>query len=211
MMAQTEALIELAGQPVVLTYSSITAEYEALRRRAVVVNRSHRLRMRFAGAKAGEVLTGLVTNDVTALAPGQGQYAAALSAKGKVVADVRILALEDGFLTDTSPRARDGWAGVVRKYVNPRLAKYTDESASLSSLGIYGVQARYAVEQVTGIGHSALAILQPYAHVTVARHGASIIVMRSPDLGLEGYDLFVGADSFSKLWDASVSARATPA
>ena len=210
-MAQTEALIELAGQPVVLTYSSITAEYEALRRRAVVVNRSHRMRMRFAGAKAGEVLTGLVTNDVTALAPGQGQYAAALSAKGKVVADIRILALEDGFLTDTSPRARDGWAGVVRKYVNPRLSKYSDESASLSTLGIYGVQARYVVEQITGIGHSALAILQPYAHVSVARQGASIIVMRSPDLGLEGYDLFVAADAFSKLWDASVSAHATPA
>jgi len=210
-MAQTEALIELAGQPVVLSYSSVSAEYEALRRRAVVVNRSHRSRMKFAGAKAGEVLTGLVTNDVTALTPGQGQYAAALTAKGKVVADVRILALEDGFLTDASPRAREGWNGVVRKYVNPRLSKYTDESASLSSLGIYGVQARYVVEEITGIGHSALAILQPYAHVTVARDGASMIVMRSPELGLEGYDLFVPADAFSKVWDASIAAHATPA
>src|SRR6059058_3541470 len=101
-MAQTEALIELAGQPVVLTYSSITAEYEALRRRAVVVNCSHRLRMRFSGVKAAEVLTGLLTNDVTALAPGQGQYAAALTAKGKVIADLRVLALEDSILTDRS-------------------------------------------------------------------------------------------------------------
>jgi len=113
-MAQTEALIELAGQPVVLSYSSVSAEYEALRRRAVVVNRSHRSRMKFAGAKAGEVLTGLVTNDVTALTPGQGQYAAALTAKGKVVADVRILALEDGFLTDASPRARAPLLRAVR-------------------------------------------------------------------------------------------------
>src|SRR5712691_8722023 len=210
-MTQTEAVVDLAGQTVVLTYSSVTAEYEALRRRAVVVNRSHRLRMRFAGAKASEVLTALVTNDVTALTPGQGQYAAPLTAKGKVVADVRILALEDGFLTDASPRAREGWYGVVLKYVNPRLSKYTDESTSLSSLGIYGVQARYVVEEITGIGHSALAILQPYAHVTVAREGASMIVMRSPELGLEGYDLFVPADAFSRVWDASISAHATPA
>src|SRR6184192_1917110 len=101
-MVQTEALIELAGQAVVLTYSSIAAEYEALRRRAIVVNRSHRARVRFGGAKAGEVLTGLLTNDVTALSAGQGQYAAALTAKGKVVADLRVLALEDGFLTDAS-------------------------------------------------------------------------------------------------------------
>src|SRR5207247_2526724 len=164
---QTEALIELAGQHVVLSYSSVAAEYEALRRRAIVVNRSHRARMRFAGAKAGEVLTGLVTNDVTTLTPGQGQYAAALNAKGKVIADVRILALEDGFLTDAPPRAREGWFATIKKYVNPRLAKYADESASLLCFGVFGVQARYVVEQMTGIGHSALALLQPYAHVSV--------------------------------------------
>ena len=210
-MAQTEALIDLAGQAVVLTYSSITAEYEALRRRAILVNRSHRHRMRFVGAKAAEVLTGLVTNDVTALKPGEGQYAAALTPKGKVVADLRILALEDGFLVDASPRARDGWAATVRKFVNPRLAKYSDESSSLLSLGVFGVQARYVVEQITGIGHSALAILPPYSHVTVARDAATTIVMRAPDLELEGYDLFVPAETFQQTWDAAMAARATQA
>src|SRR2546423_4587213 len=113
----TETLVDLAGQSVVLTYSSVTAEYEALRRRAIVVNRTHRGRMRFTGAKASDVLNGLVTNDVSTLAPGQGQDAAALTAKGKVVADLRILALESGFLTDASARSREGWTGIVRKYV----------------------------------------------------------------------------------------------
>jgi folate-binding protein YgfZ len=215
----TEALIDVGGQPVVLTYSSVTAEYEALRRRAIVVNRSHRARMVFSGAKAGEVLTGLVTNDVGALAAGQGQYAAALTPKGKVVADLRILRLEgDRYLTDVSPRARDAWFGIARKFVNPRLAKYCDETFALHSLGIFGAQARYVVEQITGIGHSALALLVPYAHVTVTREerqgaggSASITVMRSPDLGIEGYELFLPAERFQWAWDSAVSARATPA
>jgi tRNA-modifying protein YgfZ len=210
-MTQTEALIDLAGQPVVLTYSSVAAEYEALRRRAIVVNRSHRARMRFTGAKAAEVLTGLVTNDVSALSPGQGQYAAALTAKGKVVADLRILATEDGFLTDVSARAKEGWLTTVRKYVNPRLSKYSDDSASQQTLGVFGVQARYVVEQMTGIGHSALALLGPYAHVTVATESGPMLVMRSPDLFLEGYDFFVPAEQFQRMWDTAVSARATPA
>src|SRR5688500_1127021 len=85
-----ETMVDLAGQNVVLSYAGIESEYEALHRRAIVVNRSHRARMRFAGDKAAEVLTGLVTNDVTSLQVGQGQYAAALTAKGKVVADLRI-------------------------------------------------------------------------------------------------------------------------
>jgi tRNA-modifying protein YgfZ len=209
-MPTTEALIELAGRSVVLTYSSVAAEYEALRRRAIVVNLSHRGRMRFAGAKAADVLTGLVTNDVGALLPGQGQYATALTAKGKVVADVRILRYEDSFLTDTSPRSREGWHAIVRKYVNPRLAKYVDETASLQTLGVYGAQARYVVEQMTGVGHSALAILPAYSHVSIEREDVPIVVMRSPDLEIEGYDLFVPAESFSRLWDAALAARATP-
>src|SRR5688572_5371963 len=210
-MTQTEALVDLAGHAVVLTYSSAAAEYEALRRRAIVVNRSHRARMRFTGAKAGDVLTGLLTNDVGALLPGQGQYAAALTAKGKVVADLRVLRLEDGYLTDASPRSREGWNGIVKKYVNPRLATYVDESASLQALGVFGAQARYVVEQITGIGHSALALLPAYSHVQVANHGATMIVMRAPELELEGYELFVPAEHHGTVWDAAIAARATPA
>jgi folate-binding protein YgfZ len=210
-MVQTEAVTELGGQNVVLSYSSVAAEYEALRRRAIVVNRSHRSRLRFGGTKAGDVLTGLLTSDVNALLPGQGQYAAALTAKGKVVADLRVLRLEGGFITDASPRARDGWLGIVRKYVNPRLATHIDESASMLALGVFGAQARYVVEQITGVGHSALALLPPYSHVSVTSDGATTIVMRSPDLELEGYELFVPADRFSEVWDAAIHARATPA
>lgn len=208
-MASTEASVELGGQSVVLAYSSAAAEYEALRRRAIVVNRSHRGRMRFTGEKAVDVLNGLVTNDVGALGAGQGQYAAALTAKGRVVADMRLMRTDDGFVTDVPARARDAWSAIVRKYVNPRLAKYSDETAALQVVGVYGSQARYVVEQMTGIGHTALALLAPYHHVTVAAMQA--IVLRSPDLGVEGYDLFVPAERFQATWDAAVAARATPA
>src|SRR5687768_1337165 len=210
-MVQTEASVELAGQNVVLAYTGAAAEYEAQRRRAIVVNRSHRGRMRFTGEKAADVLTGLVTNDVGALSVGQGQYAAALTAKGRIIADLRLLRTEDSFIADVSPRARDAWHAVVRKYVNPRLAKYTDESASLSVVGIYGTQARYVVEQMTGVGQTALELLGPYAHVSVSTGRTETIVMRSPDLGVEGYDLFVPADRYQTTWDSAVAARATPA
>lgn len=205
-----ESMVELAGQNVVLSYSGIESEYDALHRRAIVVNRSHRARMRFIGEKAADVLTGLVTSDVTSLLPGQGQYAAALTAKGKVVADVRILRLADSFLTDVSARARDGWFNIVRKYVNPRLSKYTDESAAVQSIGVFGTQARYVVEQMTGIGHSALSLLLPYAQATIVVDGAPSIVMRSPELGVEGYELLFPAERYPSVWDAAIAARATP-
>src|SRR5438105_7764378 len=86
---------EIGGRSVVLSYAGVATEYEALHRLAVAFDRSHRGRLRFSGAKAGEMLTGLVTNDVTALATGQGQYAAALTPKGKIIADLRIFHEED--------------------------------------------------------------------------------------------------------------------
>jgi folate-binding protein YgfZ len=210
-MSPTTTTIQLAGQSVVLTYTNVGAEYEALRRRAIVVDRSHRGRMRFGGANAADVLTGLVTSDVAALAPGQGQYAVALSPKGKIVSDMRILRTETDFITDASPRSRDGWSAIVKKYVNPRLSKYTNESDTLREIGVYGVQARHVVEHMTGVGASALGIMPSYAHVLVVMDGASMIVMRSPDLEIEGFDFFVPAASYEGVWAAAVSARATPA
>jgi len=210
-MTQTQSTVDLAGRSVVLTYSGVTEEYEALHRRAIVVDRSHRGRMRFAGEKSADALNGLLTNDVGTLASGQGLYAAALTPKGKVIADLRVLRLEHDFLVDVSPRARDGWTSVVRKYVNPRLSKYSDETDTQRVLGLFGTQARYVAEEVTGIGHSALGILLPYAHVTIQRDGVDVLVMRSPDFGVEGYELFVPGDSFDRFWELATKAHATPA
>ena len=78
--ADPAAVGEIGGRSVVLSYAGVATEYEALHRHAVVFDRSHRGRMRLSGATAGEMLTGLVTNDVLSLASGQGQYAAALEA-----------------------------------------------------------------------------------------------------------------------------------
>ena len=205
-----ESIVDLAGHNVVVAYSGVDSEYEALHRRSIVVNRSHRGRLAFTGEKAAEVLTGLVTSDVTSLMPGQGQYAAALTAKGKVVADLRILRLEDRYVTDVSARARAGWFNIVKKYVNPRLAKYSDESTVLHSIGVFGAQARYVVEQMTGIGHSALSLLLPYHHASVAVDGGLMIVMRSPEIGVEGYELLFPAERYAMVWDAAIGARATP-
>src|SRR5207249_11070042 len=126
---------EIGGRSVVLSYAGVATEYEALRHHAIVVDRSHRGRLRISGAKAGEMLTGLVTNDVLSLAPGQGQYAAALTPKGKIIADLRIFRDESSLLVDAPPRANESWMSTVRKYVNPRLAAYSDESATLRDVG----------------------------------------------------------------------------
>lgn len=202
------ALEAIAGRPVVLTYTSVAAEYAALRQRTAVIDRSQRARLRLSGPKAAEMVSGLVTNDTQALQPGQGQYAAALSPKGKIVADVRIFVQEDGVLTDTGARAGNGWREMVKKYVNPRIAPHADESETTRCLGVFGPTAHHTVEAMTGINASALGVLPAYSHVRVQLDGASIMVARTPELQVPGFEFFMPAAAFDALWQRGLDAGA---
>ena len=140
------------------------------------------------GAKAAEALNGLVTNDVLKLAPGAGCYAAALTAKGKIVADMRILAREFGFDVITETRAADGWREMLRKYVNPRLATYR-EVPDVSTVTMAGELSADIAAAVFHIDTRELRALAPHHHVRVAE----VAIIRDPRLGMESYDI-VGID-----------------
>lgn len=198
-------------------FSSVDDEYAAIRGGAAVVDRSARMRMLVGGAQAAETLTGLVTNDVAALKPGSGQYAAALTAKGKVIADVRIFARADDFLVDTSAGAGPGFTAMIRKFVNPRLARYADVSAVLRTIGVFGPRAHDVLGAAfDGAGPrdttvSALRGLLEYQHLGVSVGGASVHVAKVPDLGGEGFDCFVPVEVADLLWTRLVAAHALPA
>lgn len=205
------ALGDVGGRSVVLAYGSVAAEYEALHTRAALFDRSHRGRLRVLGARAAEMVAGLVTNDVSALAPGQGCYAAALTAKGKIVADLRIFVQEDGVFVDAPPRATDAWAAMVKKFVNPRIAAHVDETARLRDLGVFGPNARHVMSALTGVPSPALSALAPYSHLALEIDGQAVMLARVPDLSVDGFELIVPAEMHPALWARAVDAGAAPA
>ena len=204
-------VLEVGWHNVVLSYAGVAEEYRRMHSAAVVVDRSHRGRMRFFGEKSGEALTGLVTSDVLAIQPGHGGYAAALSAKGRIIADMRILAGLGFYLVDTPAKAWPGFLAMVKKYVNPRVSGYRDESHAIRDLGVFGPRSREIVESLTGANADALSALAPYHHLSVTIDGLPIIVLRSPDVAVEGYELFVPFELFDSLWRNAIDAGASPA
>ena len=178
--------------------------YASLQHGALVVDRSDRLRMQILGDKAAETLTGLVTNDVLALSPGHGQYAAALTPRGKVLADLRIFRRDDGLLVDVSPAAAPGFAGMIRKFVNPRLAKYQDVSGEIGDVGIFGSAATEVIR--SNFPDAGISSDMPlYAHHTFEVDGTPLMIARIPDFGVIGYDVIGPRDALevvrSKLLD----------
>jgi folate-binding protein YgfZ len=204
-------MTDIGGQQVVMSYADVGKEYHALRTDAIVVDRSHRGRTRFFGEKAADALTGLVTNDVAALHPGHGQYGAALTAKGKIVADLRIFAGDGWYLVDSAPRATAAWFAMVRKYVNPRVSGYRDDSHPVRDIGVFGPRARSIVALLTGADEAVLGELPAYGHVSATIGATTVTVARAPDIGVEGYDLFVPFEIFDDVWAAAVTAGASPA
>ncbi len=73
-------------------------EYAAARESAVYVKRDQPGVLALLGDDAAEFLQGQVTNDIESLTPGQGAYAALLTPKGKMRADMRILRTERGVM-----------------------------------------------------------------------------------------------------------------
>lgn len=187
---------------------------------ALLFDRGDRLLMQFTGPKAAESLTGLVTNDVLALRGGDGLYACALTAKGRIIADVRILAVvgEDGametLLVDANAAAGVGFAAMIRKYVNPRTARYTDLSMAMSCLTVTGDGA-LAVLQALADAPERLEPLvagERFTHREVSVGGISARVVRLPDLGTTpAFDVHVTSEHAAALSVALISAGAQAA
>jgi tRNA-modifying protein YgfZ len=183
-----------------------------------VFDRSARLRMQFSGAKAAESLTGLVTNDVLALRGGDGIYACALTPKGRIIADVRIFAsvgadaTVETFHVDANDAAGVGFAAMIKKYVNPRLAKYVNVTDSTSCLTLSGPGSSSTLRRV--LGDAALfaddSATTPFAHQQVMLGSASVRVARVPDLGRsDTFDLFCTRQDSAELLAQLTAAGAT--
>lgn len=107
----------------------------------LLIDRSDRGRLALTGADRKAFLNGQVTNDVEALAPGEGCYAAFLTHKGKMLGDLRILDLgppEDELLLDTERVALQPLFDLIRRFSlghDVELHKRTLESGLLSLVG----------------------------------------------------------------------------
>jgi tRNA-modifying protein YgfZ len=125
----------------VLGMSSIapaSSDYRSATEACGLLDRSERGKLALTGADAKSFLQGQVTNDVEALSPGQGCYAAFLTPKGKMLGDLRILDAGDEILLDTERVALQELFNMIRRFsigFDVELHKRTLERGLLSLLG----------------------------------------------------------------------------
>jgi folate-binding protein YgfZ len=122
----------------------LDAQYRQLREECGLLDRSKRGKLIVSGGEAAEYLQGQLTNDVEALAPGEGQYAALLDRKGHMQADMLVLRTSaEEIWIDTEPEALAPALRHLEMYKIGRdvaIADLTAERAILSLIGPRSVE-----------------------------------------------------------------------
>jgi folate-binding protein YgfZ len=184
---------------------TLQEDFRTLQEGCGLLDRSERGKLALSGTGAVEFLNGQVTNELADLKPGEGRYAAHLTHKGKMLGDLRILAVvspEDGsleLLLDTERVALQGLFDMIRRFkigYEVELHKRTLERGMLSLIGP-------RAEEVSGAGELGAA---EHANASVEIDGVSAHAVRT-DVGI---DLICTAEDTQALSEALQACGARP-
>src|SRR3954451_13991861 len=112
--------------------------YAAMTEAVALVDRAESGKLALTGPEAKAFLNGQLTNDIEALEPGEGCYAALLTHKGKMLADLRVIDTTDELLLLCERSALQPLFDALRRFkigFDCELHKRTLERDLLSLIG----------------------------------------------------------------------------
>jgi folate-binding protein YgfZ len=185
------------------TTGGLAEQVKAVRQGAGVADLSDRGKVRITGRDRATWLHGMTTNEVQSLQPGEGNYGAFLTNRGKMLGDYRLVVCEDFLLFDTEPEVRDSLPATLDRYLISEDAAILPEHDAWALLGVFGTGSGSALATALGADLPPLALY----HSTLV---ADVIVARQNRTGEEGYDVWAPAQEGQGLYDALVAAGAAP-
>ncbi|HSI81646.1 MAG TPA: folate-binding protein [Solirubrobacterales bacterium] len=155
----------------------LDAEYRALREATGFLTRANRGLVSVTGPEAAELLQGQLTNDVLALEPGQGCYAALLNRKGQMQADMRVLRLAaDELWLDAELDTVEAIVRHMQMFGVGREAQADDASADWVIVSVIGPGASEAAGVAVAGGE--------HAHHRLERDGFALVAVAT-DTGID--------------------------
>ncbi len=186
---------EMCGWRLPAHYGDPVAEHRAMREAVGLVDRSLIGKVEVAGRDRVSFLQGMLTNDLKALAPGQGSPAAFLDANGKVRALLNVLVLEDGILLELPPGMTEKTLQALDKYLISEKVSFTDVTEAFALFAVHGPQAAAVLADSGGP-----VSLAPYQHVERFLATFPVRVYRLDEFGVPGFHLWVKAELAAGLW-----------
>lgn len=204
-----------AGWEMPIQYAGIMAEHLAVRAGAGVFDISHMGQIWVRGHHAAGWLNGVLTNDVSTLAVGEGQYTLMLNERGGVIDDLIIYRCgENEFLLVVNASRIEVDFGWLENQAAGALAEeggieLDNDSDLFAGLAIQGSKAVEVWQAMVGEDGAALPERNHIARVK-AGNGDELILCRTGYTGEDGFELFCPVASAGFWFDQALAAGAEP-
>jgi folate-binding protein YgfZ len=190
-----------------LDYGDVAAEYGAVRERVGVIDRADRGLIEATGRDRATFLHALLSNEIRALAPGQGCAATLLDVHGKVQVTLLVWVFDDRIVLVTPPGMAATAYEQLDKYLFAEKVVLEDVSSANALLLLAGPEAPMLVSRL-----AAAALPEtPWSNVGAALAGVDVRLIRGAGETGEAEVWVMGpVDGATRLWDAVVAAGARP-
>ena len=177
----------------------------ALRAGCGVFDLSWRAKLVVSGRDRTRWLNGMVSNNISDLAPGRGVYSFLLNAQGHILGDMYIFNRGESFLIDTDRAQVDKLMQLLKKYIIMDQVVLAEAGAGvITALGLEGPKSKDVLTRA-GIEPSEL---QPLEVEDRIWNDAPISLVRTLQ---GGYMVWLSSENAAKLWEALTLAGAKPA
>lgn len=163
-------------------------QYEAAQSEAAIVARASRGLLQLTGDDRAKWLNNLVTNVITTLQPGEGNYAFVINIKGRVQFDLNMLVRPDRILLDIDSR----WIGAAEKFLNRYIitekVEIKNVTADICRVAVIGPRAH---ETITKLGIGNLTPMAWLQNLECQIVGTPAVLFRHDFTGLPGAEFFL--------------------
>ena len=163
-------------------------EYQAVRSRVGLLDMCDHTALHLTGPDRVSYLQGMVTNDVKALTPGTGLYAAVLDVSGKMLADLRVFCTEASFILLLREPLKQKVIAHLNRYLVADDVEIEDHDGGYGMISLQGPEARSLLGAVTSAKELPS---QVHSHLLLRIGGREIRVIRSTHTGEDGFDLLM--------------------
>lgn len=204
-------LVPFAGWQMPVQYEGIMPEHKAVRSGLGVFDISHMgqlfVRNKTEGA-ACEWLDSLLTNNVTKLQVGEGQYTVLLNDNGGVIDDLIIYRENqtDYFLVVNASKVDEDFAW-MKSHLTSSDITFTNQSSEFAAMAVQGPNA---VASFTAMFGAEVELPERFCMGTFSTDAGEVIICRTGYTGEDGYELFCAADSGPTWWQRCLNAGAVP-
>jgi folate-binding protein YgfZ len=150
--------------------------YIAATQGVALLDRSERGKLAVSGEERAAFLDSVLSNDIAALAAGAGTDATLLTHKGRMLAEVRVLATEDELALDTERVGLQALFDALRQFRVGYRAELHKRTLECGLLSLIGPAADAAVEQAPPASE--------HAHLSTGVAGVAVRAIRT-DVGID--------------------------